>query len=138
MICFVFLTISLILFIGTGIISEKTYNIALPIALSIIAMVILIVGSINTICFIDNTVSYEADCAMIASTRAVYEDELEKYDEMRDTDITASSTYLELREKIIDFNHDVDFAKSHDNIWLRNAWFSPAYLTVDTIDLEVG
>lgn len=138
MICFVFLAISLILFISGYIISEKTYNIALPMALSIIAVVTLIIGGVNTICFIDNTVSYEADCAMIASTRAVYEDELEKYDEMRDTDITASSTYLELREKIIDFNHDVDFAKSHDNIWLRNAWFSPAYLTVDTIDLEVG
>lgn len=138
MICFIILAISLILFISANIVSEKTYNTALPMILSLIAVIALMVGGINTVCFINNTVSYEADRTMIASTRAVYEDELEKYDKMRDTDITASSTYLELREKIIDFNHNVDFAKSHNNIWLRNAWFNAAYLTVDTIDLEVG
>ena len=57
---------------------------------------------------------------------------------MRDTDVTASSIYLELREKIIDFNYNVDFAKQHDNIWFRHAITDPAYTTVDTIDLGVG
>lgn len=138
MICFVLVAIAIVCFILCGVFENRYWLTAFSMIFCLIGFITGIVGTVNTIRFIDSITSYEADCAMVASTRAVYVDELKKYDEMRDTDVTASETYLELREKIIDFNHDVDFAKTHDNIWLRNSWFNPAYLTVDTIDLGVG
>lgn len=104
----------------------------------LIAAVLTIIGIIQGLNVFSGLLTYEADCAKYAATREVYIDELRHYDEMRDTDVTASSTYLELREKIIDFNFNVDFAKQHDNIWLRYVIADPAYATVDTIDLEVG
>ena len=104
----------------------------------IVAIVLAIVGIIQGLCFFSGLLTYEADCAAYAATREVYIDELRHYDEMRDTDVTASSTYLELREKIIDFNYNVDFAKQRNNIWLRHAIVDPAYATVDTIDIGVG
>ena len=103
-----------------------------------VTVVLAVVGVIQGLCFFSGLLTYEADCAAYATTREVYVDELRHYDEMRDTDVTASSTYLELREKIIDFNYNVDFAKQYDNIWFRHIITDPAYATVDTIDLEVG
>ena len=117
---------------------ENLDSLVLYMIACIVAGVLAVVGVIQGIIFFSGLLTYEADCAKYAVTREVYVDELRHYDEMRDTDVTASSTYLELREKIIDFNFNVDFAKQHDNIWFRHAITDPAYTTVDTIDLEVG
>ena len=113
-------------------------NFTLYMIASVIAAILVIVGIIQCLTFFSGLLTYEADCSAYAATRAMYIDELEKYDEMRDTDVTASSTYLELREKIIDFNYNVDFAKQHDNIWLRHTITDPAYATVDIIELGIG
>ena len=103
-----------------------------------ITIILAGIGIVQGLFFFSGLLTYEADCATYATTREVYIDELRHYDEMRDTDVTASSTYLELREKIINFNHNVDFAKQHDNIWFRHVITDPAYATVDTIKLGIG
>ena len=138
MIFVVVLVVALIFGILTHLILENHDNFALYMIACFVAVVLLIIGMVQGINFFSGLLSYEADCAAYATTREIYIDELRHYDEMRDTDVTASSTYLELREKIIDFNYNVEFAKQHDNIWFRHAITDPAYTTVDTIDLGVG
>ena len=138
MIFAVVLVVAIIFGILAWLFLEVHDNFTLYMITSVIAAILAIVGIIQGLIFFSGLLTYEADCAAYATTREVYIDELRHYDEMRDTDVTASSTYLELREKIIDFNHNVDFAKQHDNIWLRHTITDPAYATVDTIDLGVG
>lgn len=138
MIFAVVLVVALIFGILAWLILEKLDSFVLYMITCFVAVVLTIVGIVQGINFFSGLLTYEADCVAYATTREVYVDELRHYDEMRDTDVTASSTYLELREKIIDFNYNVEFAKQHDNIWFRHAITDPAYVTVDTIDLEVG
>lgn len=138
MIFVVVLVAALIFGILAWLILENHDSFALYMIACFVAIVLLIIGIVQGLNFFSGLLTYEADCAAYAVTREVYIDELRHYDEMRDTDVTASSTYLELREKIIDFNYNVDFAKQHDNIWFRHAITDPAYTTVDTIDLGVG
>ena len=138
MIFVVVLVVAIIFGILAWLFLEAHDNFTLYMIASVIAAILAIIGIIQGLIFFSGLLTYEADCAKYATTREVYVDELRHYDEMRDTDVTASSTYLELREKIIDFNFNVDFAKQHDNIWLRHTITDPAYTTVDTIDIGVG
>ena len=104
-----------------------------------VALVIFaIVGCVMGIDYVSDTINYNANCYTVAATRAMYVDELEKYDEMRDTDVTASSTYLELREKVIDFNAEIERARDLESPWLKHTFYEAAYLTVEPIEIEVG
>ena len=76
------------------------------------AVILAIIAIVMGVTYLDNYIAYDSHCYEVAATRAMYIDELEKYDEMRDSDVTASSTYLELREKVIDFNGEIEYAKS--------------------------
>lgn len=138
MIFAIILVVALIFGILAWLILENHDSFVLYMIACFIAIVLLIISIVQGLNFFSGLLTYEADCAAYATTREIYVDELRHYDEMRDTDVTASSTYLELREKIIDFNYNVEFAKQHDNIWFRHAITDPAYTTVDTIDLSVG
>ena len=135
MICFVFLAIAIILYILTEVVAEKFCSITAPICLAVIATIFLVVGSIQTICFINNHVSYKANCAEVALTRDMYIDELKNYENTRSNGVTGSETYLLLRKEIVDFNKNVIYAKANDNIWLNYSWTNPAYLTVNAIEV---
>lgn len=106
--------------------------------LTIICILTLLVGGVSGINSLMRYSSYDARCYELGATRAVLIDELHKYDEMREVDVNASPIYLELKEKVIDFNKNVIYAKEHDNIWLNYFCSDPAYITVDIIELEVG
>lgn len=132
------LVAALIFGILTWLFWENYDNFVLGMIACTITIILAGIGIVQGLFFFSGLLTYEADCAAYATTREVYIDELRHYDEMRDTDVTASSTYLELREKIINFNHNIDFAKQHDNIWFRHVITDPAYATVDTIKLGIG
>lgn len=138
MIFIVVLVAAVIFGILAKLLLEKHNNFTLYMIAYVLAAILAVVGIIQGLIFFSGLLTYEADCAAYATTREVYIDELRHYDEMRDADVTASSTHLELREKIINFNRNVDFAKQHDNIWFRHVITNPAYTTVDTIELGVG
>ena len=138
MIFVVVLVLSIIFGFLAWLADEKMCNFGVHISALLLSLILAVIGIVQGCIFFSGILTYEADCIKYATTREIYVDELRHYDEMRDTDVTASSTYLELREKIINFNHNVDFAKQHDNIWFRHAVTDPAYTTVDTIDLGVG
>ena len=104
----------------------------------VVLTILSIVGCVMGIDYVCDAMDYTADCYAVAATRAMYIDELEKYDEMRDTDVTASSTYLELREKVIDFNAEVERARDLESPWLKHVFYEAAYLTVEPIEFEVG
>lgn len=116
----------------------KNFEVTGSMILAIICVLALLVGSIGGVNALVKYSSYDARCYEIATTRAILVDELYKYDEMRAIDVNASPIYLELKEKVIEFNKNVIYAKEHDNIWLNYFCSDPAYTTVDVIPLEVG
>lgn len=117
---------------------DKNFEIVRTSIFLIICILCLLVGSIGGVNALIEHSAYDAHCYEIATTRTILIDELYKYDEMRETDINASSIYLELREKVIEFNKNVIYAKEHNNIWLNYFCSDPAYATVDIISLEAG
>ena len=117
---------------------SKFYATGLSIISAVMTVVLAIIAIAMGITYLDNYVAYDSHCYEVAATRAMYVDELKKYDEMRDSDVTASSTYLELREKVIDFNGEIEYAKSLNPFWFAYSWYDPAYLTVEPIELGVG
>lgn len=117
---------------------EKFECFALYMITGVIAVILAFIGVFMGIDYVCDCADYTADCYSVAATRSMYIDELEKYDEMRDTDVTASSTYLELREKVIDFNAEVERARDLESPWLEHVFYEAAYLTVEPIEFEVG
>lgn len=117
---------------------SKFYATGLSIISAVMAVILAIITIAMGITYLDNYVAYDSHCYEVAATRAVYVDELEKYDEMRDSDVTASSIYLELREKVIEFNGEIEYANSLNPFWFAYSWYDPAYLTVEPIELGVG
>lgn len=115
----------------------KNFEITGSSILTIICILCLLVGGIGGVIALFEHSAYDAHCYEIATTRAILIDELYKYGEMRETDVNASPIYLELKEKVIDFNKNVIYAKEHNNIWLNHFCSDPAYTTVDIIELEV-
>lgn len=116
----------------------KNFEITGSMILTIICILTLLIGGIGGVDALMEYSSYDAHCYELGVTRTVLIDELYKYDEMREVDVNASPIYLELKEKVIEFNKNVIYAKEHDNIWLNYFCSDPAYTTVDIIDLEVG
>ena len=117
---------------------EKFECFALYMITGVTATILTFIGVFMGIDYACDCADYTANCYSVAATRAMYVDELEKYDEMRDTDVTASSTYLELRENIIDFNTEVERAHDLDSPWLKHVFYDAAYLTVEPIEIGVG
>lgn len=117
---------------------SKFYATGLSIISSVMAVILAFFVIVLGVTYVDNYTAYDSHCYEVAATRAMYIDELEKYDEMRDSDITASSTYLELREKVIEFNGEIEYANSLNPFWFAYSWYDPAYLTVEPIELGVG
>ena len=117
---------------------SKFYATGPSIIFSVLAVILAFFVIVLGVIYVDNYTAYDSHCYEVAATRAMYVDELKKYDEMRDSDVTASSTYLELREKIIDFNGEIEYANSLNPFWFAYSWYDPAYLTVEPIELGVG
>ena len=117
---------------------SKFYATGPSIIFSVMAVILAFFVIVLGVTYVDNYTAYDSHCYEVAATRAMYIDELKKYDEMRDSDVTASSTYLELREKVIDFNGEIEYAKSLNPFWFAYSWYDPAYLTVEPIELGVG
>lgn len=116
----------------------KNFEITGSLIFTLVCILCLLVGGVGGINALFEHSAYDARCYEIETTRTVLIDELNKYEEMREVDVNASPIYLELKEKVIEFNKNVIYAKEHDNIWLNYFCSDPAYTTVDIIDLEVG
>ena len=117
---------------------EKFECFALYMITGVIAVILAFIGVFMGVDYVCDCADYTADCYSVTTTRAMYIDELEKYDEMRDTDVTASSTYLELREKVIAFNTAIERARSLESPWLKCVFYEPEYLTIEPIEIGVG
>ena len=116
----------------------KNFEITGSMILTIVCVLCLLIDSVGGVNALFKHSAYDARCYEIATTRTTLVDELYKYNEMRATDVNASPIYLELKEKVIEFNKNVIYAKEHNNIWLNYFCSDPAYTTVNIIDLEVG
>ena len=117
---------------------ERAESLSLSLITSMIALILVCASIFMGVDYVCDCANYTANCYAVAATRVMYIDELEKYDEMRDTDVTASSTYLELNEKIIEFNTAIEQARNLESPWLKCIFYEPEYLTVEPIEIEVG
>ena len=63
---------------------------------------------------------------------------LERYDALASQDLTASSTYLDLYNKIIDFNLNVRRAQNNKNraFWTEGLLYNPSYLNLEPIPID--
>ena len=138
MIFVIVLIIAIALGFLSGLFLEKFDNGALFILTGCVAVVLAFMGTFMGIDYMCDCADYAADCYTVTATRAMYIDELEKYEEMRGNDVTASSTYLELREKVIDFNTKIEQARNLESPWLKGVFYEPEYLTVEPIPLSIG
>lgn len=63
---------------------------------------------------------------------------LERYDALADQDLTASSIYMDLYNKIINFNLNVRQAQNNKNraFWAEGLLYNPAYLNLEPIPIN--
>ena len=135
MIFIVFLIVAFALgFIG-WLFEDRMGSICLSCLCFIISVAIGLVGAVMGLCYLSSSVDYDADCYAVAATRSVYIEQLREYDEMRDVDVTASPTYIELREKVVKFNTEIERARNLNSPWFKYIFYSPQYLTVEPIEM---
>lgn len=62
----------------------------------------------------------------------------ERYDTLADQDLTASSVYLDLYDKIINFNLNVRQAQNNKNraFWTEGLLYNPSYLNLEPIPID--
>lgn len=63
---------------------------------------------------------------------------LSKYEDLSKQDLTASEAYLDLYDKIIDFNTDVRLAQNNKNraFWTEGLFYSSVYLNLEPIPID--
>ena len=68
----------------------------------------------------------------------MYTDMVRTYEQLRNQDITASDSYLNLYKEIIDFNHEIDKAERHNGNWMAEGLlYDPSYVGVDMVPLRI-
>lgn len=70
--------------------------------------------------------------------REAYVALLSKYEDLSKQDLTASKAYLDLYDRIIDFNTDVRLAQNNKNraFWMEGLFYSSVYLNLEPIPIN--
>ncbi len=70
--------------------------------------------------------------------RETYVALLSRYENLSKQDLTASEVYLDLYDKIIDFNTDVRLAQNNKNraFWTEGLFYSSVYLNLEPIPIN--
>lgn len=104
----------------------------------VIASIFIITSILTGISWGSCRLRYESSIVEYQQTRAVLINELRKYENMRENDVTGSTTYLELQKEIIDFNYNINMANNINNVWLDYALIDPAYREIEPIPISIG
>lgn len=110
-----------------------------------IAVILVVVFSLTAIVFGINAGYY----LVVNSNMEVYRVEkiemrdsyvalLDKYDNLVKQDITASDSYLDVYNKIVDFNKEVRLAQANKDraFWAEGLFYDPSYINIEPIELK--
>lgn len=63
---------------------------------------------------------------------------LDKYENLTKQDITASDSYLDIYNKVVNFNKEVRLAQTNKDraFWTEGLFYDPSYLYIDPIELK--
>ena len=118
---------------------ENTYS-SLDILFLILGFVLLIAfifPAFSAVDYIDYTINPIARVQEVELKRESYIELLNKYEILSMNDLTASTSYQELYEKICEFNSEVYRAQEHkDNIFMASFLYDPAYVDIEPIDIN--
>lgn len=92
----------------------------------------------NAITCLDIHVNADAYCAEKADLRNSYIVLLKRYNRLTYQDLNASSAYLDLYDKIIDFNLNVRRAQNNKDraFWTEGLLYNPSYLNLEPIPID--
>lgn len=92
----------------------------------------------NAITCLDIHINADAYCAEKTDLRNSYIVLLKRYDRLAYQDLNASSAYLDLYDKIIDFNVNVRRAQSNKDraFWTEGLLYNPSYLNLEPIPID--
>lgn len=92
----------------------------------------------NAITCLDIHVNADAYCAEKTDLRNSYIVLLKRYNRLAYQDLNASSVYLDLYDKIIDFNLNVRRAQNNKNraFWTEGLLYNPSYLNLEPIPID--
>ena len=101
------------------------------------AIATLVLG-INAIGYGYTMANLDAYVAKNQEKSIMYTDMVRTYEQLRNQDITASDSYLNLYKEIIDFNHSIDKAERHNGNWMAEGLlYDPSYVGVDMVPLRI-
>lgn len=122
--------------------SDNSHNLlAVPsLIVGIIATIISIILVINAICWTTYATNIEACRMDVAARGIVYKELIRDYEQtLMPQDMTASSSYMELYNKILSYNKEVRKAeKWKDTWWAEGLLYNPSYTEAEIIPITVG
>lgn len=93
---------------------------------------------INAGCYLIVNSNIEAYRAEKNEMRDSYIALLDKYENLSKQDITASNSYLDVYDKIVDFNKEVRLAQTNKDraFWAEGLFYDPSYINIEPIELK--
>lgn len=106
------------------------------VGLAIIMAIIGIVAVINAVDYTDYLLNPEARIEEQIERRAVYVTMLSEIGNLMEQDVTASETYMNIYDKVIDFNHTIRKYEKWGGTWFEGLLCDPTYKNLEIIPLN--
>lgn len=106
------------------------------IGLTIVMAIISIAAVINAVDYTDYLLNTEARTEAQVEKRAVYVTMLSEVGALMERDVTASDTYFEIYDKIVNFNQSVRSYERWGDTWAEGLLCDPTYKNLDIIPLN--
>lgn len=106
----------------------------------VVSAIVGVVLVINAICWTTCVANIEAYRADVATRGIVYEELARDYEQtLMPQDVTASSAYIDLYNKILSYNKEVRKAeKWKDTWWAEGLLYDPSYTEAEIIPITIG
>lgn len=131
------IVIGILVFLNKDIfISEVT--VVIGVSLVVFLSIAAIGFGINAGCYLIVNSNIEAYRAEKIEMRDSYIALLDKYENLSKQDITASNSYLDVYDKIVDFNKEVRLAQTNKDraFWAEGLFYDPSYINIEPIELK--
>lgn len=104
--------------------------------LAVIFLFVGIAAIVNAFAYGGYLVNIEAYRAQAAEERAVYVTMLSEISHLIEQDVTASDTYFDIYDRVINFNRYVTKAEKWAGTWAEGIFCDPSYVGLEVIPLN--
>lgn len=136
----IILALAVVSFCLSHYISKKNYQSPLGMVFFLVGLALLFIfifPTIDAVDYIDYTINPVARIQEVELKRESYIELLNKYETLSANDLTSSTSYLELYDKICNFNFKVYYAQQHkDNPFMASFLYNPAYVDIEPININ--